>query len=521
MIINDARQQIVLPYRADVENLLHHMAKRYEHKGRPYLILPHIVETVGVLRNLGIAAPSPIRHYYGWAGGSPFDSQRATADMLVQNRRAYVLSEMGVGKTRAVLYAYDYLRETKRVGKLLVAAPLSTLVSVWENEIFENFPHLRSTVLYGEKRKRLKLLSVDSDVYIINHDGLAVIREALWNRPDIDVITIDELATYRNNRNARWKVMRPFSERAKYCWGLTGSPTPNEPTDAYGQVKLLTPQRVGYSFKSFKERTMRQLSAFRWIARPEALDIVYETMQPSVRFTRDQCFDLPPTTYSVRDIQMTEDSKKHYAKMFRELAIQVKGHEITAANEGVKLSKLLQISAGFAYDSDGDGNYIGGAARIKEILEIIEETQHKVIIFAGFRYLVDLYHGVLARKLGQEVVAKVHGDVPKADRDRIFIEFQRSAEPRVLIAHPRTMAHGLTLTQAATIVWASPIASLEIFEQANARITRSGQRNQTHIIMLQATKAEKSVYSRLRTKAKMQGALLDLFEEGSSATLAA
>ena len=519
MFVLDKQHMLVLPYRADVENLLGAAVKRHTHKGSLYLLVPHTVEYVSVLRNLGIAAPSPILHYYDWSGGKPFDSQRATSGMLVQNRCAYVLSEMGVGKTRAILYAFDYLRSIGRASKMLVAAPLSTLVSVWENEIFENLPHLRATVVYGDKKKRHKLLNIDSDVYIINHDGLAVVRESLMARTDIDVLTIDELATFRNNRSARWKIMRPFVERARYAWGVTGAPTPNAPTDAFGQVKLLTPSRVGYSFKSFRDRTMRQVSAFRWVPRQEALDIVFETMQPSVRFTRDQCLDLPPTTYSVRDIEMPEAAKKQYAKMFKELSIQVKSQEITAANEGVKLSKLLQIAAGFAYDSDGNGNYIGGARRVREILDIIEETTHKVIVFAPFRYLVDLFHGVLAHELGEENVAKIHGDVAKSVRDKTFIGFQNSPRPRVLIAHPGTMAHGLTLTEAATIIWASPISSLEIFEQANARITRSGQRNQTHIIMLQATRAEKEVYSRLRRKAKLQGTLLDLFEEGSAAAL--
>ena len=107
----------------------------------------------------------------------------------------------------------------------------------------------------------------------------------------------------------------------------------------------------------------------------------------------------------------------------------------------------------------------------------------------------------------------IHGEVPKAQRDLIFSGFQKGTSPRVIVAHPQTMAHGLTLTAGSTIIWASPTTSLEIYEQANARITRPGQTQNTHIINLTSTKAETQVYTRLRKKAAMQGALLELFED--------
>jgi len=510
------QRKIVLPYRADVENILGTQAKRFTAGGSLYLAVPFDEDTVKFLRNMGLNPPGPIQYYYGWANGSPFDSQRVTADLCTTNSRVYVLSEMGVGKTRAVLFAYDWLRSIGRVRSLLVVAPLSTLVGVWENEIFENFHHLTAAVLYGDKKRRQKILAQPADIYIVNHDGVQVLHQDIWARPDIDCVAIDELAVYRNSRSNRWKFLKPLVARASYAWGMTGSPTPNEPTDAYGQVKLLTPDRVGFSFKAFKDRTMRQLSPFKWVPRQEANDIVLETMQPSIRFTRDQCFDLPPTTYSTRDIELDPRAAKLYKKMFDELAIQVRTSQITAANEGVKLSKLLQLSAGFAYDEHGKGQYIGGAKRIREIVDVIEGgSGAKVIIFAPFRYYVELLNGVFSKLYS---TAMIHGDVPKGQRDLIFARFKSEASLRLLVAHPKTMSHGLTLTQADTIIWALPTTSPETYEQANARITRSGQVNSTYIVHMQASKAEAHVYSRLRRKLKMQGALLDMFEESTQGT---
>lgn len=505
-------RSVVLPFRADLAQLLGHTAKQFTYKGTPMLALPHQEDSTLLLRNLGHNIAGPIQYYYDWNNGSPFDSQRITADLLSTNRRAYVLSEMGVGKTRAALWAYDYLRRIGAVRRCLIVAPLSTLVGVWENEIFENFPLISTGVLHGERKKRIRVLAQDADCYIINHDGVEVLHSELYKRQDIDCLIVDELAVYRNARSQRWKFLRPIVARCEYAWGLTGAPTPNEPTDAYGQIKLLTPERVGFSFKSFKDQTMRQLGPFRWIPRQEANDIVHERMQPSVRFTREQCYDLPPTTYSARHVEMDPKARTLYKKMFDELAVQIAAKEITAANEGVKLSKLLQIASGFAYDADGKGHYIGGTERFKAIIEIIEQTEQKVIIFAGFRYLVTLIGKVLQRKYKTAII---HGETPKAERDKAFIGFQRDPSLRLIVAHPQTMAHGLTLTEAATIIWASPITSPEIYEQANARITRSGQKNATYIIHIQASPVEKHVYDRLKRKTKMQGALLQMFEEST------
>jgi len=504
-------KRVVIPYRADIESILGTASRRFTASGQYFLAVPHDIETTILLRNMGIQAPSPIQYYYDWIG-TPFESQRATADLLTVSRRAYVLSEMGVGKTRAVLYAYDYLRSIGKLGKILVVAPLSTLVTVWENEVFENFPHLRTMVLYGDKRRRLKFLSEPANIYVINHDGVSVCHAELFARTDIDGVIVDEVASYRNSRAVRWKNLEPLVKRSKYAWGLTGSPTPNEPSDAYGQVKLLTPENAGRSFKGFKERTMRQVSQFRWVAREEANDVVAEVMRPSVRYTRAQCLDLPDTTYQTREVQIEAQTGKLYKKMLDELAIQVRTKEVTAANEGVKLSKLLQLSAGFIYDQQGKGQYVGGLSRFREIVAIIEEapTEAKFIVFAPFRYLVELLGGVLGKRYPVRIV---HGDTPKAERDSTYVAFQRTSEPRIIVAHPQCMAHGLTLTAANTIIWAAPITSNEIYEQANARITRSGQKKNTFIIHVQGSAAEKQVYTRLRRKGKMQGALLELMED--------
>jgi SNF2 family DNA or RNA helicase len=502
------RQAVVLPARSDVLRLVPH-AKAFTVQGRDLMALPHVPETTRLLFNLGVKIPEPIRYYYDWVGTKPFASQIDTAALMTTHRRAFILNEMGTGKTRASLYAFDFLRKMGKAKRLLVVAPLSTLVSVWEDEIFRHFHHLTTVVLHGSAAKRRKLLAGGADVLIINHDGVEVIHEDL-EKLHIDSLIVDELAMYRNSQTDRWKALKPLVRKATHAWGLTGAPTPTSPTDAYGQVKLLIPENVGFSFKSFKDATMIQVSQFIWIEREDANDHVFKVMQPSIRVTRDQAFDLPPVTYSSRTVEMDPAAAKTYKEMHMQMAAMVRTKEITAANEGVKLSKLLQISAGFAYDGDREGNYVGARARIKEVFDIVEEASRKVIVFAPFRYLAE----ILAEALGKRwPTALVHGTVSKNARDEIFMNFQNSSEPRVIVAHPGTMSHGLTLTRADTIVWAAPTLSLETYEQANARITRPGQLTNAHIIHVLSTKVELKVYNRLRTRAKMQGALLEMFSE--------
>tara|TARA_R110000772_G_scaffold51809_10_gene118910 strand:- start:1904 stop:3211 length:1308 start_codon:yes stop_codon:yes gene_type:complete len=432
---------------------------------------------------------------------------------------------MGTGKTRSSLYAADFLIRNGEATKVLVVAPLSTLTTVWDREVFDCFPHLNTAVLYGTKKKRLALLDTDADVYIINHDGVKTLEKDLIARPDIDIVVLDELALYRNHRTAMWKATNRVLKGRKFVWGLTGAPTPKAPTDAFAQVKLLTPERVAHSFRRFQMDTMHQVSQFRWIAKREANDVVHAAMQPSVRYAREDCIDLPPTTYSTLELEMSPPQKAAYKEMVDEMQLIVNSPtfsgSITAANAGVQVSKLMQIGCGFAYGTDASGQRTvaeyDSAPREKVLTDIIDAARGKVIVFAPFIHTVDM----LANKLEKAYmfasgnlfsdIGKIHGGTTKAHRDTVFNDFQFSAHPRILVAHPKTMSHGLTLTAADTIVWYSPPFSLEIYEQANARITRPGQTRHTHIVHIQASKMEKKVYNTLQVRGNLQTALLDLF----------
>lgn len=497
-------------------------AKPFKVKGETYVAVPHKVDETKVLRNLGFDAPAPIRHYYDWPGRfKPFDAQREAAAFLSMYDRAFNLSELGTGKSLASLWAYDYLRSLGRLNKALIISPLSTLERTWADELFNHFPHLTYAVLHGSRDKRLKLLEQDADVYIINHDGVQIVEPALRERQDIDVIIIDEIAQCaRNAGTDRWKSINTVVNKHKKpraCWGMSGTPTPNAPTDAWAQCRLVVPSNVPPYFNRFKGQVMRQLSQFTWVPKEDATDIVREVMQPAVRFTRDECVDLPPLMYETRMVNLTKEQAKAYKEMVDKLRTEADEGEITAVNEAVKMAKLVQIACGVVYANDGSEVTIPSNPRIDEVRDIINEAEGKVIVFVPFVSSVNM----VAEELGKDFTVEViHGGVKKDERDRIFGAFQKSKEPKVLVAQPAAMSHGLTLTAASTIVWYSCVTSNEVFEQANGRINRPGQKMNNFIIMLEGTPVEKRIYARLRNKQKMQGALLDEVKAKRDAVIA-
>ena len=480
-------------------------------KGQVYDAYPHSTDATRLARNIGYIVPAPVFVRYNWAATNAFHTQKISAALLTMNRRAYVLNEMGTGKTRAALYAIDWMLTQNEIQKVLVVAPLSTLENVWALEIMKYFPHLTSSTLYAYSRAaRLKRLNTKADIYIVNHHGVKTILDDLIKlRPD--VILIDEIATFRNAQTDLWKSMNQLCPQAPYVWGMTGSPTPDAPTDAYGQVKLLTPTRVPKYFKAFKRDTMVQVSQFRWIPKPDATDKIHEVMQPAVRFKRDDVVELPPVSYAYRKVESSKRQGDTYKELMQKLVLAFNEGKIKASNEGVLFSKLLQIASGWVYTSDKKIVDLNPNKRLDELKQVIDESIGKVIVFADFVHTAENVAKWLSDK--RYSVAMVSGKVPAHARNKTFGDFQNLDSPRVLVAHPKCMAHGLTLTAASTIVWYTPTTSLETYEQACARITRPGQTNKQLIVHLTGTSIESKVYRRLREKASIQGALLDLFTE--------
>ena len=460
---------------------------------------------------------------YAWPGRfKPFGAQRTTANFLVLHKRATVLSDMGTGKTNAALWAADYLMDQQPGLKALVVAPLSTLRRVWSDAVFQGFLGKRkAVVLHGSAEQRLKLLDQDADFFVINHDGLGVgaatsrgrmelrgFADALSQRSDIRLVIVDEVSAYRDASTRRHRIARILIGQREYLWGMTGTPTPNGPLDAYGIAKLMN-NCHGESMTSFRMRTMLQVSTFKWVPKAGSHEVVKAALSPTIRFAIEECVDLPECTVQQREVELSAEQAKAYKMMKQDLRLMVTRGEVNAANEAVLRMKLIQISCGALYDAERKVHFLDCAPRLKELEEVIEEAHRKVIIFAPLTSVVDL----LNTKLTKWSRAVINGAVPDKQRSEIFRSFQDDVEPQLLIADPGTMSHGLTLTKATTIVWYAPTDRTETYLQANKRIHRPGQDSKTTIVQIAATPIEREIFRRLEANESLQGVVLKLAED--------
>lgn len=488
-------------------------AKTISVGGENLVAVPHKSDEVRVLRNLGFKAPAPILHYYDWPGPyTPFMHQQQTAAFLTMHKRCLVLNQIGTGKTMSALWAADYLMARKQIKKVLILSPLSTLERVWADGVFFNLPNRKYVVMHGTAERRKRMLETEADFYVVNHDGFKIIAEEAKDM--FDLIIVDEAAVYRNSQTQRYKQFSKWIDKHPdiRLWLMTGTPTPNDPTDAWALAKLVNSPYLPSTFSGFRDQVMTKIGPYKFVPRPNAMEIVGNVLQPSVRFTRDECLDLPPTVFQTRGVPLTPDQKTHYDAMWKNLVTEVQQEgQISAANEAVKMNKLIQIACGVAYGNDGRNIQLDCSPRVDAVRDVIREVGGKVIVFVP---LTGTLH-MLEKELSTEwTVGVVNGEVSASKRNEIFSNFQDTPHPQVLIAHPATMAHGLTLTAASTVVWYGPINSNEVYTQANGRIERIGKRHSSLVVHIEATPLEHKVYQRLENKQSMQGLLLDMIQQG-------
>lgn len=462
---------------------------------------------------------------YAWPMKSqslkPFQHQIETVAFLLRNKRAYNFSDLGTGKTLSHLWCADFLMVNDKIKQVLVIGPLSTMQSVWGSEIFLNFPHRRYRIAHGAQVDRLAAINSNADFIILNHDGVSIpaVEEAIIKKVrsgEIGLIVIDELTAFKKHTTKRSKAMQRITAAAGNkvgVHGLTGAPTPNKASEAFGQGKVINPRSPGMTtyFKQFQMMCEYQAGPYLWLPLPDAEQVVNRALQPAIRFKRDDCLDIPECQYIERIVEFTPDQRRIYDKMKDDLLVEYDQGEITAVNAAVKMTKLLQIAAGSVKDDEGNVMSIDSSTRDQQLWEIFEETdQTKLVVAVAFtaaiQHLVEFFQ---SRKVK---VATIQGDVDHRVRAEHIRNFQ-DGDLQVLIIQPQSAAHGVTLTASNVIVWYSLIASGEIHIQFNGRITRAGQTRKQVIYYLIGCKAEKRILNLLQNKGDMSHRVLNLFEE--------
>jgi SNF2 family DNA or RNA helicase len=449
---------------------------------------------------------------YNWPGKyRPFAHQVTTTEFLVSNRKSFCFNEAGTGKTACAIWASDFLLSKKAIRRVLVICPLSIVDAAWRNDLFTFAMHRSCVIAHGTTAQRRKAVASGTDYVIINFDGVGTILPELL-AGGFDLIIVDECNSYKNSQIVRYKVLQKLVAKAKGLWLMTGTPAAQSPTDAYGLAKLVCPDKVPRYFGAFRDMVMYKAGPFKWLPKANAQETVFNVLQPAIRFEKRQCLDLPPITYVDRYAPMTPQQTEYYKRMKRQGLIAASGEQITSVNAAAMVNKLLQIACGSAYTDDGGVLEFDASARLGAMKEIIDETQHKAIVFVPHRHVIaQVYEYLVRDKIKAEVI---QGSVSSATRNDIIYRFQNSPDTKVLVLQPRTTAHGVTLTAADTVIWyTAPLAGVDTYIQGNARVDRAGQKNPMTVYRLQGSPIEEKMYKALHDNVELHVSTVTLFRQ--------
>jgi len=401
---------------------------------------------------------------YKWPGiHKPFTHQKTTTAFLIANKRAFCFNEAGTGKTSSVIWAADYLMEAGVMKKVLIICPLSIMYSAWQSDLFKVAMHRKVGVAYGSAERRRKIVKGDYEFVIINYDGIGIVADEI-KQANFDLVVIDEANAYKTATTQRWKTLRALVNPHMGLWMLTGTPAAQSPVDAFGLA---------------------------------------------IRYTKNECLDLPDVMYQHRDAPLSSQQQKYYLRLKNDMLVKAAGEEISAVNAAAMLTKLLQLSGGAVYTDSGEVLEFDIGPRLKVLREVLDEASHKILIFVPYRHTIKILKDYLNREgYSSEII---NGEVSASDRASIFQRFQSSSDPHILIIQPQAASHGVTLTAADTVVFWSPVMSVETYIQCIARIDRVGQKNKMTVVHLEGSEVERRMYKMLEGKIDIHEKLVDLY----------
>jgi SNF2 family DNA or RNA helicase len=383
--------------------------------------------------------------------------------------------------------------------------------SAWQRDLFTFAMHRSCGVAHGSAAQRKKVIESGAEFVVINFDGLNVVKDEVA-AGGFDLIVVDEANAYKNARTNRWKVLNQLVKATEpRLWMLTGTPAAQSPIDAYGLAKLVNPEGCPKYFTEFQATVLTKVTQFKWVPKPSAPAYVHKVLQPAIRFEKKDCLDLPEVTHIERDAPLTPQQAKYYKILKDEMLLEAAGEEVSAVNAATKLNKLLQISGGAVYTDTGEVLQFDVSNRITAVLEVIEEASNKVLVFVPFTHTIEL----LRARLEKEGIScdVINGKVPVNKRSDIVHRFQTEKNPHVLLIQPQAASHGLTLTEADTIIWYAPVTSVETYLQANARINRPGQKNAMTIVHIKGSPVEERLYKMLQDSIDNHEKLIDLYRD--------
>jgi len=406
----------------------------------------------------------------------PHKYQQYAIDFLLKHEQAGLFLDMGLGKTVITLTALDILKKRGEINKVLVVAPKIVAENVWRQEPqkWDHLQDLTFSYILGSSKKREKALKTQADIYVVTRDNVAWLVDYLKDTWFFDTLVLDELSSFKNHQSKRFKKLKLVRPLVKRVIGLTGTPIPNGYMDLWSEMYLLD---MGERLEKYITRYRRKY--FYEINRWSFID--YKLMPGADKIIdkkiSDICLSMKAKDYlklkkpQVIDVKVHLNSKemKAYKEMEKEAVLAIDEEVITATSAGIVVNKLLQLANGAVYIGDQKNYKIIHSRKLEALEELIEQAAgENVIVYYNYQHDKDR---ILA-KFSEARVLKNEKDVEDWNAGKI----------KILVAHPASTGHGLNLQDGGSIaIWFGLNWSLELYQQANARLYRQGQKNTVRI----------------------------------------
>ena len=439
--------------------------------------------------------------------------------------------EMGTGKTKVCIDNIAMLYDRGKIKSALVIAP-NGIKRNWRKELSVHMPdHVEYMdavwVASPKKKEQTELMNICQisdklQILIMNIEALSTGRGLDFARsfllPGASLMVIDESTTIKNHAARRTKNIMKIANLAKYRRIMTGSPVTKSPLDLFSQVEFLGPWLLEQSnFYAFRARyaIIQQRSvgshSFQHVLGYQRLDELTAILREfSTRILKDDCLDLPEKLYTKRAAAMTPEQLKAYVEMKRAAITFFEDNPMTAASVLTQMTRLHQITCGHVKTDDGEVRPLKNN-RIKELLQVLEETDGKVIIWAVYRHDIQTIEKEIANEYGKTSVASYYGDTKDSIRQSIVDDFMvADSDLRFFVGNPKTGGYGLTLTSSHTVVYYSNDYSLEVRMQSEDRAHRIGQKDKVTYVDLMAEgtideKIVKALNSKIDLASKVMG----------------
>ena len=447
------------------------------------------------------------------------------------NKESYAyFMEMGTGKTKVLIDNLAMLYDKGKVNGALIIAPKGVIGTWYNNELPTHLPdHIgnvtilwQSNITKKQQEKLETLFEVEEalHVLIMNVEALSTDKGMKFAEKFLSchetMVAIDESTTIKNPKASRTKNILSLAGSAKYRRIMTGSPVTKNPLDLFSQYYFLDPFHLDHdSYYSFRMRYAIMKTAniagrkIQLVSGFKNLGELSDKLQPfSYRVLKEDCLDLPDKIFIKRQIQLTPDQFKLYSQMKEKALAILNGKVVSTKNALTQIMRLHQITCGHFSSDDGVTQPIKNN-RITELMDVLEETEGKAIIWAHYQYDITSIIEAVTKKYGVESIVDYYGLTPQEERQPNIKRFQDDPKCRFMVGTPSTGGYGITLTAANTVIYYSNGYDLEKRLQSEDRAHRIGQKKSvTYVDLMADDTVDEKIVQALRRKINIASEVL-------------